>query len=259
MRFLIVLTLFIFHTAAWAESIDFWGGNTQYSYSATRIMDSKNDDAVMMKEYVAPGKVRLEMFDPDTQKLINIVLLLKDENQYISLIPESKIAMNMTSLAQMRNFGINTKYEVLENKRVGSDKVNGYAATKYKVKVKDVSGDVNQGYIWKTKQGVVIKMESIDQNDKWTMELQNLKFAKQNASLFVVPDDYQSMGDAMANFGQFMKDNGMKPRSDEQFNEDMNKAGQDAVKAGVQEAIEEDASSAIKNDVKNKLKGLIKW
>ena len=255
----IVVSLLI--SMSHAEGLDFWGSQSQISYSATRVMTSENDQPVIMKEYHAPGKFRLEMIDPETKQIANVVIMSKDQGKekIISLIPEQKIAMNVTSFKQLSQFGVQD-FKFYENKKVGSDKINGHAATKYKVKGVDERGEKHEGYIWKTKDDIIVKMEAKDKQDNFVMQLQDLRLAKQNPNLFVVPEGYQSLGDAMANFGQLLKDNFNIDANQKSADESNNNSVSEAQSASAaSDESSEDAAAAVKKAAKDKLKKLLNW
>jgi hypothetical protein len=65
--------------------------------------------------------------------------------------------------------------------------------------------------MWVTKEGIMVKMDSVAKTDKgdipFKMELKNINIAKQDPSLFEIPAGYQAMnmGGIMGAFGDMMK------------------------------------------------------
>jgi hypothetical protein len=90
----------------------------------------------------------------------------------------------------------------VEITEVGGDTVEGIAATKYKMIMKDGSAG---GFLWLTSEGITVKMDMLskDGHDKnrTTVTLKNLVIGPQDAALFDPPADYK----AMPSFGGGLK------------------------------------------------------
>jgi hypothetical protein len=77
---------------------------------------------------------------------------------------------------------------------VGTEAVEGFESTKYKMLLKDGSAG---GFIWVTQEGIPVKMDMLSKSgrDKTriTMTLKNLTIGTQDPQLFEVPADYTAM------------------------------------------------------------------
>ena len=171
--------------AAWA------GQPPQVEYSADSMMETAE---VSMKGRVhyTPTRERREMVQGG-QKMITIQR--QDKKVMWTLMPEEKMYMEM-SLDRKRAPGDLSGYKI-EQTKVGPETVNGVSATKSKVIMTDAKGAKMGGFMWTTKDGIVVKTDvvAVDKGGKqrMKMELTNLKVTKQDAALFEIPTGYTNM------------------------------------------------------------------
>lgn len=261
MRYLLILFSFAISTISLAETLEFWNSGNTVSYSATRLITT-DGETTSMKEYHAPGKLRMEMLNPETGKVEMIMLNDFAKNRVIGMMPEEKLAMNMTSMYQFMQVSFDNT-EILEKKKIGSEKVNGINTTKYQLSGEDDLGRSQEMLVWYNKDNVLLKAEST-KGDDFVMQLKDVKFANQPNELFIVPNDYESAGNASAAMFSQMgikwgPGSNVKAREDEQYKQDVKDSAAEAAKAGAQDAVEEATAEAVKDAVKDKIKGFLKW
>ena len=156
-------------------------------YSAVRDITS-SEGSVSMKEYYADGDRRLEM---NMDGMTAVVLDSKQQGKSYMLMPEMKMYMEMPSARLARQTG---DVEVIEQKKVGSETINGLKVDKYQSVFKDASGNEGKGYYWVTKEDIVVKVDmtvvSGGKERAFLMQLNDLRIADQPASLFSLPKGY---------------------------------------------------------------------
>jgi hypothetical protein len=103
---------------------------------------------------------------------------------------------------------------------VGSEKINGHPADKYKARFSDNQGK-GAGFIWVTDTGVPIKMDIIYSNkeakgQRMSMEFTELNLREQDPKYFEVPSDLKPMGfgAGMSSIGQMMGMGGDAPATE---------------------------------------------
>jgi len=176
-------------------------------YSADSSMETA-DGAMNGTVYVAPGKERRESVQ-DGEK--SVMIIRHDKKVMWMLQPEDKTYMEM-SLGQGAARKDDLSAYKIDHTTVGPDTVNGIKTTKSKLIMIGPKGDKLGGFMWTTKEGIVVKMDAIavDKNSKerFKTELTNLKIGKQKPSLFEIPSDYTKMD--MGGLGNMMMGGGGK-------------------------------------------------
>ncbi len=186
-----ILILWLVPAAAFAAAAFQPGDEPTVSYSGVRELTS-SQGTVTMKEYYAPQKQRMEMSGPTG----DVVLInRRDKNGSWLLMPEMKMFMEIPSKQFQQQTGSHAK--VIENKKVGSETLDGHKVDKYRTIVEDADGGRGEGYYWITQDGIPLKMEMdlIQDGKKQHMvtELKKLKIGAQPATLFEVPAGYSAM------------------------------------------------------------------
>ena len=173
-------------------------------YSADSYMET-SDGVMEGAVNVAPGKERREYVESG-EKMIMIVR--HDKKVVWMLQPEEKTYMEVKYNKGGRKDDISA-YKI-EQTKVGQETINGINTTKSKVIMTRNNGDKFGGFWWTTKEGIVVKMDTISvtkgNKDRFKTELKNLKIGKQKASLFEIPAGYSSMAMGMPDIGKMMKD-----------------------------------------------------
>ena len=172
-------------------------------YSADSFMETA-DNTMNGTVYVAPGKERRE-YVQDGEK--SVMIMRHDKKIMWMLQPEDKTYMEM-KLGQGKPRKDDLSAYKIDHTTVGPDTVNGVKTTKSKLIMIGPKGDKLGGFMWATKEGIVVKMDAIavDKNSKerFKSELKNLKVGKQDPSLFEIPAGYEKMDMSMGGIGKMM-------------------------------------------------------
>ena len=139
------------------------------------------------KLYFSNNKWRMES-EAYGRKTITIVRA--DKKVMWILMPDQKMYMEQ-KISDEHMVGRTEKIPgELERKKVGSEKVNGYPCSKYKVTYKIQGMPENTVvYQWITKNNLPIKTAAPD--GSWYSEYKNIKIGKQPDSLFELPAGYK--------------------------------------------------------------------
>lgn len=175
----------------------------QVEYSADTSMETAE---VSMKGHVnyAPTRERREMVMDGGDKMIMITR--HDKKVSWTLMPADKMYMEMSLAQASAQAKDDTSKYKIEQTEVGSETVNGVDTTKSKIIMTGPKGEKMGGFMWVTRDNIVVKMDAIaiDKKDKhrFKTELTNLKVGKQDPKLFEVPAGYEKM--SMPSFGDMM-------------------------------------------------------
>ena len=148
------------------------------------------------KVFSAKDKERAEMTMAGMQ---SVMILRRDKQVGWMLMPAQKMYMTMDFAKAQQQSGAapNDQVEITE---VGTETIEGFSATKYKMLMKDGSGG---GFIWVTDQGIPVKMDVLSKSggekSRMTITLKNLKVGAQDAQAFELPGGYTAMP-SMGNF-----------------------------------------------------------
>jgi len=177
----------------------------QVEYSADTSMETAE---ISMKGHVnyTPTRERREMVTDGGDKMTMIVR--HDKKVAWMLTPSEKMYMEM-SLDQASNQARDdtSKYKI-EQTVIGPETVNGVNTIKSKIIMTGPKGEKMGGFMWVTKENIVVKMDAIavDKKDKkrFKTELTDLKIGKQDSALFEIPPDYSKMSMGMPSIGALM-------------------------------------------------------
>lgn len=165
-------------------------------YSADRTIET-SQGTFEGRIYATKDKERTET---SMQGMQSVMIVRKDQQLGWMLMPAQRMYQKLDlQKAQQQSGSQPNDVEITE---VGSDNVEGIAATKYKMIMKDGSAG---GFLWITPEGITVKMDMLskDGRDKsrTTVTLKNLVIGPQDAALFDPPADYK----AMPSFGGGLK------------------------------------------------------
>lgn len=188
----IVLSVFvlIFLTSiSYAEKLQ----EPKVEYSADSYMEF--EQGVMKgKVFHAPGKERREQ---DASGMKQVIITRMDKKVVWILMPEDKSYMEQPIKEAMEKQHDPMEYDY-EYTVIGPEKVNGMDTTKSRITAKTRNGMVFEGFMWATKDGILVKMDATakDKNSRNRVktELKNIKIGKVDASLFEVPSNYSKFG-----------------------------------------------------------------
>lgn len=167
----------------------------QVEYAADTMLETAE---VSMQGHVnfTPTRERREMVIGSGGEKI-IMITRQDKKLAWTLMPSEKMYMELSlDEAKSKDEGDTSQYQI-EQTVVGPETVNGVATTKSKIVMTGPSGEKMGGFMWTTKDDIVVKMDAIavDKKDKhrFKTELTNLKVGPQDSALFEPPADYQKM------------------------------------------------------------------
>jgi len=189
----LLIAAMLCHVTAWAveETIQ----EPKVEYSADEYMETE-EMTMQSKVYYAPGKERREQ---DMGGMKQIMITRKDKGITWMLMPEQKMYMEMKiGDTKGRNEDISDYRDYkIEQSVIGEEVVNGVKTTKSKVVVADPKGNKFGGFMWDTKEGIMVKMDTIGKAEgikrRMKIELKNLKIEKQDLKLFEIPPGYRKM------------------------------------------------------------------
>ena len=113
------------------------------------------------------------------------------------LIPQLKLALqtDLAGLSQLT--GLPDLIQKLNPVAVGSETIEGVRATKYKVAANDPKDGEFSGFVWRTPQGIVVKIdgEGEHQGHRGAIHLlfHNIRIARQDASLFEPAPEFKRL------------------------------------------------------------------
>jgi hypothetical protein len=138
----------------------------------------------------ADGRERTEM---SFNGMSSVMIVRPDLKLGWMLMPTQKMYQEM-ELAKARQQSGGAPADDVKITEVGAEDVEGVAATKYKVLLKDGSAG---GFMWFTAQGIPVKMDLLQKSggksERMTMTLKNLQVGPQDAATFEVPAGYAKM------------------------------------------------------------------
>ena len=162
-------------------------------YSADSYVEAEGSRApVLSKVYHAPGKERMEM-----QGMIMITR--QDKSVAWQLMPESKTYMEnpvdepgASGHAKTDMTRYKFDYTV-----IGDETVEGVRATKGRVTFSTPEGLTYKGFMWLTKDNILVRMDAAATADGRTVRfktwLRNLKIGRLDPGLFEIPAGYSRM------------------------------------------------------------------
>jgi hypothetical protein len=184
-------------------------------YSADSYLETA-EGVMKGRVYASPGKERRE-YDQDGHQMA--MIMRRDKKVGWMLMPGEKMYMEI-DLSKPDKRKDDLSGYTIEQTRIGPETVNGVNTTKSKIIMTGPKGEKMGGFLWATKDNIVVKMDAISvikgSKDRFKIELQNLKVAKQDPALFEVPSGYSKMGMDMGSIGRMMggsgQESGEKPK-----------------------------------------------
>jgi hypothetical protein len=182
------------------------GERPSVEYSADQSIESAAA-AMKSKIFSTPTRERREMSQGGA-KMIMITRL--DKKVIWTLMPEEKmyIEMPMKETAEKTDM---SAYKI-EQTPLGQETIEGQSLNKSKIIMTHSSGSKMGGFMWTTREGILVKMDAIavdkGSKDRFKMEQTNIKVGKQPAELFEIPKGFQTMN--MGGMGDMLK--GMRGR-----------------------------------------------
>ena len=122
-------------------------------------------------------------------------IIRRDKDIAWQLMPQMNIYMEMPiEKAQVSDM---SSGNLLEKKKVGTDRVSGHDTTKYKIRFENDDGSQGEGFIWLTSEDILMKMvaEIYSDGQRYNVEtvMTTLHISSQPDKLFEIPSGYKKM------------------------------------------------------------------
>lgn len=176
-------------------------------FSADLTMTIKAPDGgqahiIQGKLYSIKGKERRDISSLGrTTAIIND----RDNDQMWTLMPEQKMYMLNQDSGARKDPERMIRDGELKMTEMGTEKVNGHAATKYKLESTENGENAFSGYAWLNKQNIPLRFEGTAIGNGMRQEIEieyaNIVVARQDPQLFVVPSDYRPMNAGLGGMG----------------------------------------------------------
>ncbi len=174
-----------------AQPADFPFPKVGYSADVKMDMGKGPDGRPMIfpgKVYFSGGKERRETV---TFGHKSIIIWRRDKGVSWILMPDRKMYMEQRGGTEKEDPGRMMREGNVKLTKLGSERVNGMATTKYKIEVVDKKGRPFEGHLWVTNQKVPVRMEGTSKGTLFRIDYTNIKIGKQDARLFEIPAGYE--------------------------------------------------------------------
>lgn len=139
-----------------------------------------------------------------------IMITRHDKKVAWTLMPAENMYMEMSLAEAKEQDKSDPSHFKIEQTVVGQEVMNGVNTTKSKIIMTGVKGEKMGGFMWMSKENIMVKIDAIaiDKNEKMRFknELTNLKVGKQDPALFEIPRGLEKMGMPGMGGGFNMKD-----------------------------------------------------
>jgi hypothetical protein len=184
---------------------------------------SNQPHTIQGKVYSAEGKERREISSGGRTVAI---IKERDKDGTVTLMPGQKMFMKNQDPQSSKDPETMIREGELKLTRQGSEKIDGYATTKYKIESTQKGKDSFSGYAWFTSQNIPIRFKgtAIDNGIRQEVEVNytNIIIAKQNPNLFAIPGDYREIPTGLGGMGGMGSGTqGMTPEQMKQLKEMM--------------------------------------
>ena len=140
------------------------------------------------KIYSIKGKERREISSFGRQTAI---INDRENDQMWTLMPEQKMYMANQDPGARKDPESMIRDGELKMTKMGTEKVNGQKATKYKIESTDKGEDAFSGFAWLNKQNIPVRFEGTASENGIRQDIEieyaNIVVARQDPQLFVVP------------------------------------------------------------------------
>ena len=179
-------------------------------YSADTMLESA-EMSMKGKVNFTPTRERREMvMGGGGDKMI--LIMRHDKKVSWTLMPAEKIYMEMDLNQAGPGQPPDPSQYQIEQTVIGPETVNGVSTTKSKIIMTGPNGQKMGGFMWLTKENILMKMDAIaidaKEKHRFKTELTNLKVGKQDPKLFEVPPGYEKMSMGMPDMSSMMENEG---------------------------------------------------
>ncbi|RJQ22825.1 MAG: DUF4412 domain-containing protein [Nitrospiraceae bacterium] len=189
--FTLIITI-LFGMTAWAVEKTYQ--EPKVEYSADEYMETEGS-TMKSKIFRSPQKERREQV---MEGMKQVMISRMDKKVIWILMPDQKMYMEMMMQeGKAKEETVDLRDYKIEQSVIGQEVVNGINTTKSKVTMTDPKRTRFEGFMWNTKDGIMVKMDTSAKAEGTKMrmktELKNLKIEKQDPKLFEVPAGYKKM------------------------------------------------------------------
>jgi len=154
------------------------------------------------KIYSIKGKERREISSFGRQTAI---INDRDNDQMWTLMPDQKMVMANEHPGARKDPASMIRDGELKMTRIGTEKVSGQKATKYKIESTEKGEGAFSGFAWLNKQNIPVRFEGTASEDGIRQDIEieyaDIVVAQQDPQLFVVPSDYRQMNTGLGAMG----------------------------------------------------------
>jgi hypothetical protein len=178
-----------------------WEG-PKVDYSADTTMETAEGKISGTVNYT-PGKERRDFVQEGRQMAM---IFRHDRKVSLMLMPQERAYMEVAIPEGGRKDDLRG-YKV-EQRTIGPETVNGVKTTKSEIAVTSPQGEKMTGHWWTSKEGIVVRMDAAaakGSRERFSMELRNLRIARQDPALFEAPADYQKIDMSFGGIGRMMQ------------------------------------------------------
>lgn len=154
------------------------------------------------KIYSIKGKERREISSLGRKTAI---INDRENDQMWTLMPDQKMVMANQDPRARKSPDQMIRDGELKMTEMGTEKVNGQTATKYKIESTNKGEKAFSGFAWLNKQNIPVRFEGTANENGVRQDIEirytNIVVARQDPQLFVVPADYRQMNAGMGAMG----------------------------------------------------------
>lgn len=182
-----LLTICALSASAVASELPEGWSHPTVAHDGVRVMNAEGQSIESPYRYLPPGKHRQEM----SQQGMSMAMIIREDLGVVwTVLPQNMYMEMSTDGADDASSTAAPGAEgVTEFDKIGTEEVNGWPTTKYRVVMED-DGKTADGYFWITEHWIPIRMEITmrdDPSQTMTMELRNLQIRDQDPAMFELP------------------------------------------------------------------------
>lgn len=140
------------------------------------------------KAYSSKNKERRELVGFGEK---SIMIKRRDKGVSWHLMPKGKMYMESHGGREKQDPESMMREGNLKLTKLGPERVNGMATTKYRFEVVDQDGSRFVGHHWVTKENVPVRMEGTSKGRRFRIDYTNIRIGKQDPRLFEIPAGYK--------------------------------------------------------------------
>jgi len=188
-----IATCIIVLLYALAQAAEFPYPKVGYSADVRMDMGKDPDGKPLIltgKVYFSNDKERRELVTSGTN---TVMIWRRDKGVTWQLIPNGRMYMESRGGPDAHNPERKMRDGNVKLNKLGSERVNGMATTKYKIEAVQKDGSRFDGHHWVTKENIPVRMEGTSANQRFQIDYTNIQIGRQDPGLFEIPAGYERM------------------------------------------------------------------